>query len=95
MDKNKGSKKALRSMINDSMREAMRHLELPEPTKKAKKVIDRSSKKLASVFSEILKREEKKKKKTEKRMNGSLNGSGKKVTKPKSEKFQDNQPVKL
>jgi hypothetical protein len=65
MENTKTSKKALQSLINDSMREAIGHLELPEASKKVKKLLNRNSKKIASVYADILKREEKKRKKAE------------------------------
>jgi hypothetical protein len=66
MEKNKVSKKALQSLLNDSMRDAIGHLELPKPTKKVKKLLDRSSKKLATEFAQILRKEGRKAKKAEK-----------------------------
>lgn len=66
MEKIKVSKKALQSLLNDSLRMAIRNLELPEPTKKVEKLLDKSSKKLASEFADILKKESRKTKKTEK-----------------------------
>jgi hypothetical protein len=60
------SKKALKSLLNDSMRVAIGNLELPEPTKKVKKLLDKSSKKLASEFASILKKESRKEKKDQK-----------------------------
>jgi methionine synthase II (cobalamin-independent) len=66
MEKNKVSKKALQSLLNDSMRDAIGHLELPKPTKKVKKLLDRSSKKLATEFAQILRKESRKAKKAEK-----------------------------
>ncbi len=62
MENNKTSKKALRGLINDSMRGAIAGLELPEPGKKVKKLLSRNSKKLAEVFADMLKREEKEEK---------------------------------
>jgi hypothetical protein len=62
MENKKVSKKTLRSLINDSMRETISRLELPKPSKKVKKLIDKSSRKLASEFASILKKENKKKK---------------------------------
>lgn len=53
----KVSKKALKSLLNDSMRDAIGHLELPKPTKKVKKLLDKSSKKLAAEFASILKKQ--------------------------------------
>jgi hypothetical protein len=66
METNKVSKKALKSLLADSMRDAIGHLELPKPTKKVKKLLDKSSKKLAAEFAGILKRETRKAKKAEK-----------------------------
>ena len=65
MEKIKVSKKALKSLLNDSLRDAIGHLELPKPTKKVKKLLDKSSKKLALEFVSILKKENKKAKKAE------------------------------
>jgi hypothetical protein len=59
------SKKALKSLLTDSMHVALGTLELPEPTKKVKKLIDRSSKKLASEFAAILKKQQRKSKEHE------------------------------
>ena len=59
------SKKALYSLLNDSIRVALCNLELPEPTKKVNKLIDKSSKKLASEFAAILKKEMRRNKKHE------------------------------
>ncbi len=66
MEKVKVSKKALKSLLNDSLNEAISHLELPKPTKKVKKLLDRSSKKLATAFANILKKESRKMKKADK-----------------------------
>lgn len=66
MEKKKVSAKALKSLLNDSLRDAIKKLELPEPTKKLDKMIAKSSKKIASEFVDILKKEEKKAKKAEK-----------------------------
>lgn len=86
MDKNKTSKKALRGLINDSMRGAIEGLELPQPSKKVKKLLSRNSKKLADIFTDMLKREEKKKKKAEKFMEDSVKGTAKKEKKAKTGK---------
>jgi predicted transcriptional regulator len=74
MDKNKTSKKALKSLIEDSTREALSHLELPEATKKVKKLISRHAKKLAAAYTDILRREDKKKKKVEKFIDEAVKG---------------------
>jgi hypothetical protein len=85
MEKTKKSKKALQGLINDSVKDAIGHLELPEASKKVKKLISRHSKKLAAVYADILKREEKKKKKAEKFMSDAVEGKTKvkKTKKPK------------
>lgn len=78
MEKNKTSKKALRGLINDSIEEALANLELPKSGKKVKKVLKRNSKKLAEIFANVIKREDRKKKKAEKFMEDSGKGkSGK------------------
>jgi len=84
MENNKTSKKALKGLINDSMRGAIEGLELPKPSKKVKKLLSRNSKKLAEVFADMLKREEKKKKKAEKFMEGAVKGKTKKQKAPKA-----------
>jgi hypothetical protein len=66
MEKIKVSKKALKSLLSDSMNVAIGNLELPKPSKKVKRLLDRSSKKLASEFKRILKKENSKSKKAEK-----------------------------
>jgi hypothetical protein len=66
MEKIKTSKKALKSLLSDSMNVAIGNLELPKPTKKVKKLLDRSSKKLASEFVRIMKKEISKSKKAAK-----------------------------
>ena len=74
----KSSKKALRSLINDSLQQTLNTLELTQASKKAKKLLHRSAKKLAIIFSDAMKREEKKKKKAEKFMEDAVSGKGKK-----------------
>lgn len=86
MEKLKTSKKALRILIADSMKEAIGTLELPQPTKKVNKLLQRNSKKLASVFADMIRRENKKKKKAEKFMEDS---------KTKSKKGKKSKEVKL
>lgn len=66
MEKNKISKKKLKSLVTDSMREAISKLELPKASKKVKKLVDKSSKKIAAEFSQLLKKEDKKAKKAAK-----------------------------
>jgi hypothetical protein len=87
METKKTSKKALRSLISESMEEAIRTLELPQP-KKVKKLLQRNAKRLASVYSHVLKREEKKKKKAEKFMEDAVNGKSKKGKKTKEVKAE-------
>jgi hypothetical protein len=81
MEKNKTSKKALKSLISDSMRDAIGRLELPQSSKKVKKILEKNSKKLASVFADMMKREERKKKKAEKFLEEAVNGKPKKSKK--------------
>ena len=71
MENKKTSKKALRGLIKDSMEEALTNLELPKPGKKEKKLHQRNSKKLAEIFANVIKREDKKKKKAGKFMEDS------------------------
>jgi hypothetical protein len=66
METIKVSKKALKSLLTDSMREAIGNLELPKPTKKVNRLLEKSSKKLASEFAHLLKKNSRKAKKEEK-----------------------------
>ncbi|MFZ6012446.1 MAG: hypothetical protein ACOYXT_19030 [Bacteroidota bacterium] len=94
MENKKISKKALQSLLNDSMREAIGHLELPKPTKKVKKLISKSSKRIASEFATILKKENKKAKKTEKSLiyvEDVLTGKNQKDKKAKKAKLEQAQ----
>jgi hypothetical protein len=68
MENKKISKKTLNSLLNDSMREVISNLELPKPTKKVQKVLDRSSKKLAAAFADVLKKQNKKARKERKNL---------------------------
>ena len=79
MKKTKTSKKALSSLINDSMQEVLTNLELPTPSKKVKKLLHRSAKKIASIYADILKREDKKKKKAEKFAEDKIKSKSKKI----------------
>ena len=78
MEKQKTSKKALRHLIEDSMQDALKALELPEPGKKVKKVLHRNSKELASLFVNVIKHEDKKKRKAAKFMESAVKGKAKK-----------------
>ena len=88
MEKNKTSKKALKGLIEDSTKEALSRLELPEATKKIKKLIARNAKKLAAAYADILKREEKKKKKVEKFIDEAVKGGRKHVKRNKNHKAE-------
>jgi len=91
MEKTKTSKKALRSLIADSMKDAIGTLELPQPTKKVNKLLQRNSKKLASLFADMIRRENKKKKKAEKFMEDAGKSKSKKDgKKSKQLKFSKN-----
>lgn len=91
MEKTKTSKKALRTLIEDSMKDAIGTLELPKPTKKVTKLLQRNSKKLASLFADMIRRENKKKKKEEKFMEDSGTRKSKKQKKSKELKFAKNE----
>lgn len=93
METTKTSKKALRGLINDSMQEALGSLELPQPGKKVKRVLQRNSKKLASIFANVIKRENKKKKKAAKFMENAVKGKSKKNKKSKEVKLEKQQKL--
>lgn len=95
METQKRTKKVLKNLINDSMREAISTLQLPEPSSKVKKLLDRSSKKLAVAYSEILKKEEKKKRKAEKLLKAAVNGDVKRKKHHRRERVQLEEPVKI
>lgn len=92
MEKKKTSKKALRGLITDSMKEALASLQLPEPTKKVDKILQRNSRKLASVFADMIRRENKKRKKADKFMEDGRIVKSRKMKKAKKSKLA-NQPV--
>jgi hypothetical protein len=86
MEKKKISKKALKNQLNDSMRDAIGKLELPKASKKVKKLISKSSKRMASEFAYLLKKQSKKNRKVEKSLTyveDVLKGKGKKAKKSK------------
>lgn len=95
METQKRSKKVLKNLINESMREAISSLQLPEPSSKVKKLLERSSKKLAGAYSDLLKKEEKRKKKAEKMLKSAVNGDGKIKKRSKRGLINLNEPVKL
>jgi len=88
MEKTKTSKKALRGLINDSMQEALTNLELPQPGKKARKLLRNNSKKLAEIFANVIKREDKKKRKAAKFMESAVEGKSRKKGKSKAPKLE-------
>lgn len=57
MEKITVSKKALRSLLKDSMEQTIGHLELPKPNKKVKKIINRTTRKMAAEFASLLRKE--------------------------------------
>ena len=63
-------------MLEDSMHVAISKLELPKPGKKVNKLIHRSAKKLALVYAELLKKEEKRRRKAEKLLHKSVYDDG-------------------
>ena len=95
METQKRTKKVLRNLINYSMRDAISSLQLPEPSNKVKKLLDRSSRKLAVVYSEILKKEEKKKRKAEKLLKAAVNGDVKKKKRQRRENVKLEEPVRI
>lgn len=83
------SKKQLTELISQTVEEAIAKLELPKATKRVKKLLSRSSKKLALEFSEVMKKAEKKAKKAKKevaQLEEVLSGKGKKKGKIKARK---------
>ncbi len=83
MEKTKTSKKELRSLINDSLQEAVKQLALPTPSKKVKKLLGRNAKRLAALYAHTIKRENKKKQKAEKFLEQAVTGKPKKDKKKK------------
>ena len=61
-EKKKVSKKALRHLLKDSVQQSIVGLQLPEPNKKVKRIINKSAKQMASVFARLLKKEYKRSK---------------------------------
>lgn len=88
MENKKTSKKALKTLISESMQEALRSLELPEPTKKVSRLLDRNSKRLANIYAHILKRANKKKKKAEKFMEDAVGKKKQKKTSKSDKKHE-------
>ncbi len=62
METKKVSKKALRILLKDSLQETLGHLELPKPNKKVKKIISRTTRKMAAEFAHLLKKDYKRSK---------------------------------
>ncbi len=60
MENQKVTKKALRSLLKDSVQQSLGHLELPKPNKRVKKIISRSTRKMAAEFAYLLKKDLKK-----------------------------------
>jgi hypothetical protein len=58
--KKKVSKKALRTLLADSFVQTLRSLELPAPSKKINKLLERASKKMAVQYASVIKKELKK-----------------------------------
>lgn len=94
METKKQTKKALRELISESINKALASLQLPVPSKKIRKLVERDAKKLASVYADILKHEEKKKKKAEKFLDEAVNGKVKNADKVKLPKAPK-KPVNL
>lgn len=75
------------------MQDALNSLELPQPGKKVKKLLQRNSKKLASIFADVIRREDKKKKKASKFMENAVKGKSGKNKKSKEAKMEKNQKL--
>ncbi|GEM_PF-2256046 len=58
----KVSKKALRGLLKDTVKRSIGDLHLPEPNKKVKRIISRSTRKMASAYASLLKKEMKRSK---------------------------------
>lgn len=86
MESKKTSKKDIRIQLKEAISKAVTNLALPAPTKKIKKLIERDSKKLATIYFDIIRREEKKKRKAEKFLGAAVNGTAKAVEKKKAKK---------
>ena len=71
------------------MQEVIGSLELPKPSKKVKKILQRNAKKIASIYADILKRADKKKKKSEKFAEDKIKSNGKKSKPTKASKKQE------
>ncbi len=65
MEKSK-TKKDLKELISSSFQEAIQKAELPSPSKKINKLLNKNAKKLAGIFHAQLKHESKKKEKADK-----------------------------
>ena len=65
------------------MQEALKSLQLPEAGRKAKKVLHRNSKKLAIIFADVIRHEDKKKKKAARLMERTVGKNKKAVGKDK------------
>lgn len=91
----KKSKKELRSLLQETIKESIKKLELPAPSKKILKLIDSNAKKLAAVYAGILKKEEKKKKKAENFLNEAIHGIERKKKKTKDRKFNGLEAVEI
>ncbi|MBX7125583.1 MAG: hypothetical protein K1X47_07810 [Cyclobacteriaceae bacterium] len=66
MEQHQISKKAIRVLLNDSIRQSISGLELPKPNKHIRKVIEKSSRRMAGEFAHLLKKELKKSRKSRK-----------------------------
>jgi hypothetical protein len=98
MEKKKVSAKALKGLLNDSLHEAITKLELPQPTKRLDKLINKSAKKIATGFADLLKKEQKKVKKAEKSLSyveDVLSGKKQKKTKKEDKKQKSRSTVSV
>jgi hypothetical protein len=82
MEDKKVSKKALKALINNALRDALGRLELPHANKKIKKLAKNSAKELAAEYSRIIRKKEKKTKASMKsalKVEKALKGNGRAI----------------
>ncbi len=75
MNAEKTSKKVLKNKLTEVFLNSLTSLDLPQPSKKIRKVVAKQSKEVAAIYSDILKKEARKQRKAEKLMNKALSGA--------------------
>jgi hypothetical protein len=82
-------KKDLRNLISETINKAIGTLDLPKANKKVKKVVESDSKKLACIYTDVMKDEEKMQKKAEKLLQKAVASDDKKKKDKQKEKQKD------